>query len=562
MTQADFTIANQTFPNTRAEINTSLQALATNSAGNSAPSTTHESQWWFDSDGNQLYIRNKDNDAWVKVVTIGATSDKIESIADNISIASTGGVTITTADNTDTLTLISTDADANAAPNLRLFRNSSSPADGDDIGKITFSAENDASEEIDYITIRGDLLDVTDGTEDGILKIAGLIGGAVKEFARFGDGVGVVFNEESNAANDFRVESDAETHALFVDASTNTVGIGVSNPTTRLQVHCEAGDAFGAAYFESHSAHAAMLQLNNIRSDDGAEISLHFLRAGANQGAIGTTSNGINFWSGSSLTERFRVHGDGTLSTGGETVTDVNIGGLTIQMNANDGGFFSAKSSDIAHGITGSAETDTFVKFSKHSATNGGISILALTEGTECIKLNANPTSAVTSQNTSSVGSHTLSVSKKSGTGTGGFDGTGNIVSIANHTTTRFHFRGDGNFYADAGSNTFDEFEDAHLVRAYDLSHGKGVINSKFDEYVKYNHEKLAELDLVGREKNGEPNHFINVTGMQRLHNGAIWQQYEKTERLANAMYELAKVAVGEDKANEILEQNEIKLLN
>ena len=55
---------------------------------------------------------------------------------------------------------------------------------------------------------------------------------------------------------------------------------------------------------------------------------------------------------------------------------------------------------------------------------------------------------------------------------------------------------------------------------------------------------------------------MVNITGMQRLHNGAIWQQYEKTERLANAVYELAKAAVGEEKANEILEQNEIKLLN
>ena len=90
----------------------------------------------------------------------------------------------------------------------------------------------------------------------------------------------------------------------------------------------------------------------------------------------------------------------------------------------------------------------------------------------------------------------------------------------------------------------------------------KGVINSKFDEYVKYKHEDLANAGIVGREEDGTPNHFINVTGLQRLHNGAIWQQYEKTERLAKAMYELAKAAVGEEKANEILEQNEIKLLN
>ena len=90
----------------------------------------------------------------------------------------------------------------------------------------------------------------------------------------------------------------------------------------------------------------------------------------------------------------------------------------------------------------------------------------------------------------------------------------------------------------------------------------KNVIDSKFDEFVKYNHEDLANAELVGREEDGTPNHFISLTGMQRLHNGAIWQQYEKHQRLANAMYELAKAAVGEDKANEILEKNEIKLLN
>ena len=147
------------------------------------------------------------------------------------------GTTITTADNTDTLSLISTDADATSGPNLRLFRNSSSPADSDDIGKITFSAENDASEEIDYITVRGDLNDVTDGTEDGVLKIAGLIGGAVKEFARFGDGVGVVFNEESNAANDFRIESDGNANMLFVNGGTDRVGIATASPATALDVN-------------------------------------------------------------------------------------------------------------------------------------------------------------------------------------------------------------------------------------------------------------------------------------------------------------------------------------
>jgi hypothetical protein len=299
---------------------------------------------------------------------------------------------------------------------------------------------------------------------------------------------------------------------LHVDAGNDRVGVGTNAPARTVQIVDSSATPYLSIVGPNNAS--AGIMLGDTDDETVGRITYD------------NSDNGMQFWTND--TERFRVHGDGTLSTGGETVTDVNIGGLTLQMNANDGGFFSVKSSDIAHGITGTAETDTFVKFSKHSATNGGISIIGLTEATECIKLNANPTSAVTDQNGSSVGAHIMSVSKKSGSGTGSFDSTGNILSISNHTATRFHFRGDGNFYADAGSNTFDEFEDAHLVRAYDLSHGKGVINSKFDEYVKYNHEKLAELDLVGRENNGEPNHFINVTGFQKLHNGAIWQQYEK----------------------------------
>ncbi len=39
------------------------------------------------------------------------------------------GTTISTADNTDQLTLLSTDADANQGPVLRLRRDSASPAD-------------------------------------------------------------------------------------------------------------------------------------------------------------------------------------------------------------------------------------------------------------------------------------------------------------------------------------------------------------------------------------------------------------------------------------------------
>jgi hypothetical protein len=68
-------------------------------------------------------------------------------------------------------------------------------------------------------------------------------------------------------------------------------------------------------------------------------------------------------------------------------------------------------------------------------------------------------------------------------------------------------------------------------------------------------------LDLIGQDPDGSPNNFVNVTGLQRLHNGAIWQQYEKHNQLLEAVYDLAKEAVGEEKANAILEKHEVKRL-
>ena len=56
---------------------------------------------------------------------------------------SSAGAEITVADNSDNLTLISTDADGNAGPNLRMYRNSGSPADNDDMGRISFDGRND-----------------------------------------------------------------------------------------------------------------------------------------------------------------------------------------------------------------------------------------------------------------------------------------------------------------------------------------------------------------------------------------------------------------------------------
>ena len=78
MSQNDFTIANQTFPNTRADINSALQALASNNSGASAPSTQFANQFFYKTGDNTLYIRNEGNDADITVMVLDQTNDTVE----------------------------------------------------------------------------------------------------------------------------------------------------------------------------------------------------------------------------------------------------------------------------------------------------------------------------------------------------------------------------------------------------------------------------------------------------------------------------------------------------
>ena len=141
------------------------------------------------------------------------------------------GTTISTADNTDSLILTSTDADASSGPNLNMFRNSSSPADNDFLGNVKFNGRNDNSQDVQYSEIEVYATDVSDGTEDGLYNVNVMTGGSNKTYLQMSGGNGVVFNEDS-ADIDFRVESNGNANMLFVNGGNDTVSIGGSATTT------------------------------------------------------------------------------------------------------------------------------------------------------------------------------------------------------------------------------------------------------------------------------------------------------------------------------------------
>ena len=179
------------------------------------------------------------------------------------------GVEITTADNTDTLTLTSTDADANSGPNLKLTRNSSSPADGDVTGEISFVAENDNDEAITYSQISSRIDDASDGTEDGRLFFFTQVGGSSTERLRF-NGTETAFNE-GGADIDFRIENDAGGNLFNLQAYNSTLS------------HTGGCIGFNSAnsdgnFFEINSSQGNVYTANFINSENDASKYLYGLK--------------------------------------------------------------------------------------------------------------------------------------------------------------------------------------------------------------------------------------------------------------------------------------------
>jgi hypothetical protein len=90
MSQHDFDIANQTASSARADINNALQALASLSSGNAAPTTPYANMLWYDTGTNILKMRNEANSAWISVGYLDQGSSAFR-ILDDTQVTNTSG---------------------------------------------------------------------------------------------------------------------------------------------------------------------------------------------------------------------------------------------------------------------------------------------------------------------------------------------------------------------------------------------------------------------------------------------------------------------------------------
>jgi hypothetical protein len=132
---------------------------------------------------------------------------------------------LTTSSAGEVVRIQSDDAGGGQGPILGLYRNSSSPVDGDNLGVINFYGEDSAGNITTYAAIDSETYDVSNGTEDGRLTLRTAVAGSLTSRIYMNFDETVVNDLGANL--DFRVESDTNANMLFVDGGLNKVGIGV-----------------------------------------------------------------------------------------------------------------------------------------------------------------------------------------------------------------------------------------------------------------------------------------------------------------------------------------------
>ena len=146
----------------------------------------------------------------------------------------------------------------------------------------------------------------------------------------------VVFNDGSNDV-DFRVESNGQTHMLFVDAGNDRVGIGTSSPQTVLQANGVISSTGGTGNLSVEGAYMyyASNEANFLSSGSSANRSIVFSQ-----------------YNGSVASERARIDSSGNVGIG----TTTPAGKLTLKTTNSNG---APSAWDASYFVISEGDTNT-----------------------------------------------------------------------------------------------------------------------------------------------------------------------------------------------------------
>jgi hypothetical protein len=197
-----------------------------------------------------------------------------------------------------------------------------------------FRVESDGEDEAIFLDASAETLYINKGESAFTTQIH-----STNDVAMTVSAAGVIFNEDGHATNDFRVESDNNTHMLFVDAGDDTVATGGIDATNHKDGFAVFND-FNGTTFENTLADGHFGSAEVLRYSPGADDTL----------AAG---------------QLFFLHTDGTwdstdadaVATGATQMLGIGLGGSARTVGCVTRGYIRIPSTEILN-LPGSGAVD------------------------------------------------------------------------------------------------------------------------------------------------------------------------------------------------------------
>ena len=191
-----------------------------------------------------------------------------------------------------------------------------------------------------------------------------------------------------DATTSFNIDNSNTSNGITVGTATSGVPISIGHTTSETTVNDNlvvtgdidlAGsiDCDGTANLDIVDIDGAVNIGDNVTLSGSSASRYYFLNSGADGGVWQEGDFALRL--GTNDTQRMRISGGGSVYINDDANANVTTG-LTINMGANDDQILAFKSSDVAHGRTSYAETDTYANFNKASGANGGLFITSIME--------------------------------------------------------------------------------------------------------------------------------------------------------------------------------------
>ncbi len=266
----------------------------------------------------------------------GSTNDvTIKNDADETVLSIPTGTQTVQIDGTTTddfLVIKTTEAGASTAPDVVLYRLSSSPADDDFIGKLVSRGRNDNSQDVNYGEIMFQATDVSDGAEDGKIYLTPMIGGsAINMITLDSTGVGVasgysVYTNTAGTSNyvaGVNAGNSIQSGGNYNVAVGDEAGTALTTGDNNVLIGYGAGDGFDA-------------ESNNVG------IGFNAL-GGASYAAANNTAIGYN--AGSAITS-----GASNVIIGSSAGDAVTTGSTSVIIGQNAGSAMTTASENVIVG--------------------------------------------------------------------------------------------------------------------------------------------------------------------------------------------------------------------